>query len=217
MEFDFRFALDILPDLLRGAVVTIEATLGGFLVALAGGLVLAIGRRSRARLVKAACSGFTEFMRNTPLLVQLYFTFYGLPLFGVTVSAMATGILGLGAYYSAYIAEVYRAGIEGVPQGQWEAARSLDLPIARTWMRIILPQAVPPMLPVLGNYLISMFKDTPLLATITIPEMFNAAEQIAGTTYRYNEPYTLLALLFLAMSYPSSLLFRRLDKRSRAG
>jgi polar amino acid transport system permease protein len=216
MEFDFGFARDILPDLLRGALVTIEATFGGFLVALAGGLILAAGRRSRSRLARAACAGFTEFVRNTPLLVQLYFTFYGLPLFGLSVSAMATGVLGLGAYYSAYIAEVYRAGIDGVPVGQWEAARSLDMSVPRTWIRIILPQAVPPILPVLGNYLISMFKDTPLLATITIPEMFNAAEQVAGSTYRYNEPYTLLALIFLVMAYPSSLLFRRLERRSRA-
>jgi len=213
MEFDVGFAREILPDLMRGAVVTIEATLGGFCVALVGGLILAIGRRSHHRLFTGLCSGFIEFARNTPLLVQLYFAFYGLPLFGIAVSAMTTGILGLGVYYSAYISEVYRAGIDAVPRGQWEAARSLDLPLADTWRGIILPQAIPPMLPVLGNYLISMFKDTPLLATITIPEMFNAAEQIAGTTYRYNEPYTLLALIFLAMSYPSSLLFRQLEKR----
>jgi polar amino acid transport system permease protein len=213
MEFDVGFAWDILPDLLRGAIVTAEATLGGFLVALVLGLVLAISRRSRHRWFARLAGGFVEFMRNSPLLVQLYFIFYGLPFFGLVLSAMTTGILGLGFYYSAYIAEVYRAGIEAVSPGQWEAARSLDLSPSRTWWRIILPQAVPPMLPVLGNYLISMFKDTPLLATITIPEMFNAAEQVAGTTYRYNEPYTLLALIFLALSYPSSLVFRRLERR----
>lgn len=215
MEFDAGFAIEILPDLLRGAVVTLEATLGGFVAALAGGLIVALGRRSRNPWIVGAFTSFTEFFRNTPLLVQLYFLFYGLPLFGPTLSAMTTGILGLGCYYSAYIAEVYRAGIDGVPRGQWEAARALDLPLGDTWRRIILPQAVPPMTPVLGNYLISMFKDTPLLATITIPEMFNAAQQVAGSTYRYNEPYTLLALIFLAMSYPASLLVRLLERRWR--
>jgi polar amino acid transport system permease protein len=215
MEFDLGFAAEILPDLLRGAVVTLEATLGGFAAALVGGLVLALGRRSHNPWLTGVCASFAEFFRNTPLLVQLYFLFYGLPLFGLTLSAMTTGVLGLGLYYSAYIAEVYRAGIDGVPRGQWEAARALDLPAIDTWRRIILPQAVPPMTPVLGNYVISMFKDTPLLATITIPEMFNAAEQVAGSTYRYNEPYTLLALIFLAMSYPASLLVRLLERRWR--
>ena len=118
-------------------------------------------------------------------------------------------------FRSSYIAEVYRAGIEAVPRGQWEAARSLEMPTWQTWMRIVLPQAIPPMGPVLGNYLIGMFKDTPLLAIITIPELFNAAMQVAGSTYRYNEPYTLVALIFVAMSYPASLLVRLLEKRYR--
>ena len=132
---------------------------------------------------------------------------------GITFGALTTGILALGLNYSAYIAEVYRAGIDGVPQGQWEAARALDFSPAQTWTRVILPQALPPMLPVLGNYLIGMFKDSPLLATITVPEMFAAAEHIAGETYRYNEPYTLVGLIFLCLSYPASLAVRQLEKR----
>jgi polar amino acid transport system permease protein len=214
MDFDVNFALSILPDLLRGALVTVEATIGGFLLSLLGGLVLAIGRRTR---LAGACAAYIEFMRNTPLLVQLYFIFYVLPFAGLTLGAMATGVIGLGLNYSAYMAEVYRAGIEGVPRGQWEAARSVGLSGWDTWTRIVLPQAVRPVVPVLGNYLIGMFKDTPLLAIITIPEMFNAAIQVAGSTYRYNEPYTLVALIFLAMSYPASLLVRRLEKHMSRG
>lgn len=210
MEFDPGFALSILPDLLRGAAVTILATLGGFIVALVGGLVLALARRSRAAPLAVA---YTEFMRDTPLLVQIYFVFYVLPFLGVTLGAMSSGILALGLNYSAYIAEVYRAGIDSVPAGQWEAARSLGLASRTIWAHVVLPQAMRPIVPVLGNYAIGMFKDTPLLATITIPEMFNSAMQIAGTTYRYNEPYTLVALLFLAMSYPAALLVRVLERR----
>jgi polar amino acid transport system permease protein len=210
MQFDLSFALSILPDLLRGAIVTFEATLGGFALSLLGGLILAVGRRSA---LAGACAAYIEFMRNTPLLVQLYFIFYVLPLAGLTLGAMTTGIVALGLNYSAYIAEVYRAGIDGVPRGQWEAARSLSFSRWDSWVRIVLPQAIPPMMPVMGNYLIGMFKDTPLLATITIPEMFNAAMQVAGSTYRYNEPYTLVALIFLAMSYPASLLVRGLERR----
>ena len=213
MEFDWKFAAEILPDLLRGAIITVEATIGGFLVALVLGLVLAVGRRNKVS--NWFCAGYVEFMRNTPMLVQLYFLFYVLPLYGIRFGALETGILGLGLYYSAYIAEVYRAGIDAVPRGQWEAAHSLEMPAWQTWTRIILPQAIPPMGPVLGNSLIGMFKETPLLAVITVPELFNATMQVAGLTYRYNEPYTMVALIFLAMSYPAALLVRLFEKRYR--
>jgi polar amino acid transport system permease protein len=213
MKFDLSFALEIMPALLRGAIVTAEATFGGMALALVGGLVLALGRRSQLPGVSRLAASYVLFMRNTPLLVQIYFLFYVLPFAGITFGALTTGILALGLNYSAYIAEVYRAGIDGVPQGQWEAARALDFSPAQTWTRVILPQALPPMLPVLGNYLIGMFKDSPLLATITVPEMFAAAEHIAGETYRYNEPYTLVGLIFLCLSYPASLAVRQLEKR----
>jgi polar amino acid transport system permease protein len=213
VKFDLSFALEIMPALLRGAIVTAEATFGGMALALVGGLVLALGRRSKLPGLSRLSAGYVLFMRNTPLLVQIYFLFYVLPFAGITFGALTTGILALGLNYSAYIAEVYRAGIDGVPPGQWEAARALDFSPAQTWTRVILPQALPPMLPVLGNYLIGMFKDSPLLATITVPEMFAAAEHIAGETYRYNEPYTLVGLIFLCLSYPASLAVRQLEKR----
>jgi len=213
MDFDAGFALQILPTLLRGAATTFEATLGGFAIALAGGLVLAVGRRTR---FNPLCAAYIEFMRNTPLLVQLYFLFYAVPLAGPRFGALETGVLGLGLNYSAYISEAYRAGIEAVPRGQWEAARTLDFSSRDMWLRIVLPQAIPPVVPVLGNYLIGMFKDTPLLATITIPELFGAAMHIAGTTYRYNEPYALVAVIFLAMSYPASLVVRWQERRMKA-
>jgi polar amino acid transport system permease protein len=213
MKFDLSFAIEILPALLRGAIVTAEATFGGMALALLGGLVLALGRRSKIPGLPRLSASYVLFMRNTPLLVQIYFLFYVLPFAGITFGALTTGILALGLNYSAYIAEVYRAGIDGVPQGQWEAARALDFSPGQTWTRVILPQALPPMLPVLGNYLIGMFKDSPLLATITVPEMFAAAEHIAGETYRYNEPYTLVGLIFLCLSYPASLAVRQLEKR----
>ena len=215
MDFDFAFAVQILPDLLRGAVVTIEIIGAGFAVALLGGLLLALGRGAPSLPLRAACEAYVTFVRNTPLLVQIYFLFFVLPLWGVTLPPFMTGILALGLNYSAYLAEVYRSGIDNVPRGQWEAALALDIPVRATWTDIVLPQAIPPMIPVFGNYLIGMFKDTPLLAVITVPEMMQAVQQITGTTYRYTEPYTLLALLFLAMSLPVSLLFRLLERRGR--
>ena len=213
MTFDFHLAIQILPLLLKGLVVTIEATIAGFVAALAGGLILALAYRAGSKVIQIVSRTLVEFIRNTPLLVQLYFLFYGLPLLGIRFSAFISGVMGLGIYYSAYIAEVYRGGIDAVPHGQWEAAQSLGFSRAQTWRCIILPQAVPPVIPVLGNYLIGMFKETPLLAMITIPELLSAARQVTGMTYRYTEPYTMVALIFLTISYSTSLLFRRLERK----
>ena len=214
MNFDYAFAWSIVPELFQGLLVTIEVVVLGFLLAVLTGLVLAIAQRSAIAIIRRASSGYLSFFRNTPLMVQLYVLFFALPLAGITLPALSTGVIGLGLYYGAYIAEAFRGAIEGVPKGQWEAARALDFDAATTWQRIVLPQALKPMLPVLGNYLIGMFKETPLLAVITIPELFQAAKQIAGMTYRYNEPYTVMALMFLAISVPTSLLFKYVERRS---
>ncbi|MBN9256262.1 MULTISPECIES: ectoine/hydroxyectoine ABC transporter permease subunit EhuD [unclassified Mesorhizobium] len=211
MSFDFGFALSILPILLRGAVLTVLATFGGFAGALVGGAIVAAMQRSDVKALRFIAIGFVYVIRNTPLLVQLYFVFYVLPSFGITIGALAAGILGLSLHYSAFIAEVYRAGIGAVPVGQFEAADALGLRTLQKWALVIAPQALKPILPVLGNYLIGMFKETPILATITVIELFGAAQDVAGKTYRYNEPYTLVALIFLAISIPCSLLVRRLD------
>jgi polar amino acid transport system permease protein len=213
MNFDYAFAWSILPDLFQGLLVTLQVVVLGFVMAVGVGLVLAIVQRSNNPWLQRLSSSYLSFFRHTPLMVQLYVLFFALPLAGVTLPAISTGVIGLGLYYGAYIAEAYRGAIEGVPAGQWEAARALDFDTATTWQRIILPQALKPMLPVLGNYLIGMFKETPLLAVITIPELFQATKQIAGMTYRYNEPYTVMALMFLAISLPTSLLFKFLERR----
>jgi len=216
MDFDIAFAWSITPELLSGLWVTVQVVVLGFVLAVVAGLLLAIAQRSPLPLVRAACAGYLSFFRSTPLMVQLYVLFFALPLAGLTLPAFATGVIGLGLYYAAYIAEAFRGAIDDVPAGQWEAARALDFEPATTWRRLILPQAVKPLLPVLGNYLIGMFKETPLLAVITIPELFQAAKQVAGMTYRYNEPYTLMALMFLAISVPTSLLFKYLEHRRHA-
>jgi polar amino acid transport system permease protein len=211
MTFSFQYVLQILPLLLLGAEVTFEATLGGMAFALVGGLILAVARMSPSRPLSRAAVAYIEFVRSTPLLIQLFFLFYVLPAFGITMSSLLTGILGLGLHYSTYTAEVYRSGIEGVPRGQWEAAVALNLPPFQTWTRVILPQAIPPIIPVLGNYLIGMFKDTPLLATITVRELLGAALNAAGESFRYLEPISLVGAIFFVLSYPSALLIRRLE------
>jgi polar amino acid transport system permease protein len=210
--FDFDFLIKILPELMRGLVVTIEATLGGYALALIVGLALELGRRSHHSSIRRACNGYIAFMRCTPLLVQLYFAFYVLPSFGVRFNALTTGILCLGLHIGAYIAEVYRAGIDSVSEGQWEAAAALGLKPLAIWSRVILPQALPPMIPPLGNFLIGLFKETPLLAAITVIDVFGAANNIAGQTYRYNEPYTAAAIILLGVSLAAVAAVRRLER-----
>jgi len=211
--FDLAFAISILPALLKGLQVTVIATFGGFAVALlAGGVVEAL-RRSGVRVVRQVAHGYVAFFRCTPLLVQLYFVFYVLPGYGIRFSALTTGILCLGLHVGAYIAEVYRGAIDAIPVGQWDAARSLGLRRYAIWRTVIAPQALPVALPPLGNYFIGLFKETPLLAAITVIDLFGAANGIAGRTYRYNEPYTLVALILLAISLLAAWGLRRLEKR----
>jgi polar amino acid transport system permease protein len=211
--FDFTYALSVLPALLKGMTVTLRYTLSGMLLAAILGLGLALSRRSELKWVSRPTGWFIEFIRSTPFLVQLYFIFFVLPSVGISLSPFLAGLLGLGLHYSAYTAEVYRAGIEAVPRGQWEAAISLNFSRRHTWTSVILPQAVPPMIPALGNYLIAMFKETPQLAAITVVEMLSVAKIEASHTFRYMEPFTLVGLLFLVLSYPSSRIVRRLEKR----
>lgn len=211
--FSFEFLIRILPDLMRGLVVTVQATFGGFALALVVGLLLALGRRSGIKPLRLFCDGYIAFMRCTPLLVQLYFVFYVLPSYGIRFPALFTGILCLGLHIGAYIAEVYRAGIEAVPVGQWEAAKALGLKPTPLWLRVILPQALPPMIPPLGNFLIGLFKETPLLAAITVVDIFGAANNVAGLTYRYNEPYTAVAVILLSVSLVAAYFVRKLERR----
>jgi polar amino acid transport system permease protein len=213
MIWDWHFAWHILPTLLRGLRVTVEATLLGYLLALVLGLVWAVLRRSRSVVVGQVVRWVVEFIRSTPLLVQLFFLFFALPSLGVQFSALVTGVLGLGLHYSSYISEVYRAGIADVPRGQWEAATALNLPRHRVWLGVVLPQAVRKVIPTLGNYLIAMFKDSPLLLAITVPEMLHQAYDIGAHSLRFLEPMTIVGVLFVIVSVLSSILLRRLEAR----
>ncbi|KRB29678.1 ectoine/hydroxyectoine ABC transporter permease subunit EhuD [Mesorhizobium sp. Root172] len=215
MTFDLAYALQILPRLLEGALVTIQATLGGMAFAVIGGLLLVIARLSRFAIVRYPAAFFVEFVRSTPLVIQLFLVFYVFPRYGVVLSPFVAGVLALGLHYSCYTSEVYRAGIAAVPKGQWEAAVALNFSLSRTWLRIILPQAVRSSVPVLGNYLIAMFKETPVLFTISVHELLFAALSEATQSYRYYEPITLVGLIFLVISLVSSVAVRRLEKLAR--
>lgn len=211
MRFDWSFALDILPVLAKAAIVTVQATLIGYALALSVGLVLALMRRSPAKWLSWPAAGFIEFVRSTPLLVQLYFMYFVLPDFGIAMSALTTGILGLGLHYAAYTAEVYRAGLESIPKGQWEAAAAGGLSKFRTYQKIIVPQAIPPVAPALGNYFVAMFKETPLLSAIAVVELMQRAKIVGSETFRYLEPITLVGFFFLALSLLAAWTVRRAE------
>ncbi|TNC22107.1 ectoine/hydroxyectoine ABC transporter permease subunit EhuD [Amycolatopsis alkalitolerans] len=213
MNWDWENARDSIPLLLQGLVVTVELTLLGSLVSYVLGLVFALLRRSRIPVVSQLVFLIVEVVRSTPLLIQIFVIFYLLPEVGVRFSAFLTGIVALGLHYATYTSEIYRAGIEAVPKGQWEASTALSLPRTRVWTGIILPQAIPRVLPALGNYMISMFKETPLLLSIGVLDVLNQAKEQGATTFRVIEPYTLAGLLFLLISFPSSILVRRLERR----
>lgn len=214
MVWDWDYTLrEVLPKLLGVLHVTIGATVAGFLLALVLGLIFALVRRSKNRILAGLAGGAVEFIRLTPLLVQLYFIYFVMPEIGLILSAFAAGALGLGIHYAAYVSEVYRAGIESVSKGQWEAATALNFSKRQMWQSIILPQAIRPIVPVLGNYLIVMFKETPYLSAIGLMEMVGAAKEIGAETFRYMEPMTLVGIFFLILSYAASLLVKRAERK----
>ena len=153
-----------------------------------------------------------EFIRSTPLLIQLFFVYFVLPQFGITLSAWVCGMITIGLHFGTYLSEVYRGALEGVPKTQWEACRALNFSTIYTYRKIVLPQAFPIAIPGMGNYLVGIFKDTPLLSTIGVAELFHAATAVGGYHYRYLEPYTIVGLIFLTLSIPAAMWIRKIEK-----
>lgn len=208
---NWAFAASILPILLAGMWVTIQATVLGFFLALVLGLVWAALKAAPLKIISWPAVVITEFLRDTPLLIQLFFLYYVLPEFGIVLPAFMTGALALGLQYSAYTSEVYRAGLEAVAKGQHEAARALNLSGLRTFSHIILPQAVPRIVPAMGNYLVSIMKDVPLLSVVTVLEMLSVARIIGDRTFNYLIPLSMVGGLYLIMTLVASAGVRLLD------
>ncbi|MFD7058567.1 ectoine/hydroxyectoine ABC transporter permease subunit EhuD [Streptomyces sp. NPDC059906] len=213
MKWDWSAVSDFMPHFWDGLLVTLQILVLGSLVSFGLGLVWALLMRVPSRWVTWPVGVVTEFVRNTPLLVQLFFLFYVLPEWNITFSALTTGVVAIGLHYSTYTMQVYRAGIEGVPVGQWEAATALNLPMRRTWTAVILPQAIRRVTPALGNYVISMLKDTPLLMAITVLEMLGEARLFSQQNFQFTEPLTVIGVAFIIISYLASLALRALERR----
>ena len=213
MAFRWDFAYEILPKLLWATVNTILAAGIGYLIAVIIGLLFLLGQRTSFKILNMLVREIVEFIRSTPLLIQLFFVYFVLPQFGITLSAWVCGMLTIGLHFGTYLCEVYRGALEGVPMTQWEACKALNFSSLYTYRRIILPQAFPIAIPGMGNYLVGIFKDTPLLSTIGVAELFHAATAVGGYNYRYLEPYTMVGVIFLVLSIPAAIWVRRLEKR----
>jgi polar amino acid transport system permease protein len=211
MIWDWSFAFEILPVLAQAAVVTVQATVLGFLIAATLGLVLA-GTRLAFPATALPISILVELIRSTPLLIQIFFVYFVFPKWGLVIDAFTAGVIAIGIHYAAYCSEVYRAGFDNVARGQWEASTALNLSTWTTFRDIIIPQAIPPVVPALGNYLVALFKETPLLSAIAVLELMQTAKIIGSQTFRYTEPITLVGVFFLVMSLAAAALIRVVER-----
>ena len=210
-EWRWDFAIEILPQMLMATLNTIMAAGIGYTIATIVGLLFLLGQRTRFKIVNIINREIVEFIRSTPLLIQLFFVYFVLPQFGITLSAWVCGMITIGLHFGTYLSEVYRGALEGVPKTQWEACRALNFTTFYTYRRIVLPQAFPIAIPGMGNYLVGIFKDTPLLSTIGVAELFHAATAVGGYHYRYLEPYTIVGIIFLILSVPAAMGIRKLE------
>jgi polar amino acid transport system permease protein len=212
MQFDFAFAWEVLPRLLAAIWTTIWISVVASTLAAIFGLGWELLRRSGPRV--GYCVQFIiDAIRSIPILAQLYFLFFVLPTYGVTLSAYTVGIFSLAFYYSSYLAEVFRAGLDAINKGQIEAAKALGLGRIITLTHIILPQVLRQIAAPIGNHFVSLLKSTPYLGVLAVPEMLGAALEIASDTFRYAEPMVVLGVLFLSLALIITWFVRLLEAR----
>ncbi len=205
------------PMLLKGALITVAISTTSMMLAVALGLFLTLARLYGSPLLRGSATGYIEVYRGTPLLIQLYILYYGLPNIGISLSPLLAAFLGLGMNYAAYESELYRAGISAIPKGQMEAALSLGMTKTLAVRRIVLPQAIRIALPGVTNDFIALFKDSSLVSIIAMVELTKTYNILAASTLRFFELGLIAALLYFMMSYPLSLLARRLEARMKQG
>lgn len=216
MNWKWDLFFDSFPIIVKGLNVTISLTIICYIVSLLLGFVWVFFQRQPIKPLKWLMGWVMEFIRSTPPLVQLFFLYYAwptIPYIGVTLEPFTCAIIGLGLHMSTYIGEVYRSGIESIDKGQWEAATALNFTTGQKWKKIILPQAIPPIIPMLGNYFIILFKEVPLASTVGVLGILALANNYGAAHFRYLEAITVVALLFLILSYPSSLIINWIEKK----
>ncbi|MGE5701304.1 MAG: ectoine/hydroxyectoine ABC transporter permease subunit EhuC [Clostridia bacterium] len=213
---DFQLIIDSIPILLQGAWITVSVTVLSMALGLVLGMVAALGKLSNMAVVRWLATQYIDIIRGTPLLVQLFLIYYGLPQFGITIEPFPSAVLGLGINTGAYVAEVIRSGIQAVDKGQREAASALGLSPAQTMRLIILPQAFKIIIPPLGNQFIMLIKDSSLVSTITLVELTRTAQRIISTTYKPIELYIAAAAMYYIISLLATKLLNKLERKVRA-
>ncbi|RWE05701.1 MAG: ABC transporter permease subunit [Mesorhizobium sp.] len=211
MSFDFAFALQIVPRVLQGIGNTILVAIFSFICATALGFFWEMLRRSH-RFMRPITQFIIDAIRSTPVLVQVYFLFFVLPYYGVKLPAMFVGIFGLSFYFSGYISEVFKAGIDAIPAGQSQAAQSLGIGWPDTMIFVVAPQMLRNVAAPLGAYSVSILLSTPLLAVLGVPEMLGSAFDVASETYRYAEPTFVSGVLFLLLDLVAVAFIGRLER-----
>jgi len=213
--------ISFLPDLMEGALVTISVSLLAYALALILGLIFGLARLSPYWPIRVIATIYVQFIRGTPLLLQLFFIYYVLPYAGIVLSPFASGVSGLALNYGAYMAEVFRSGIQAIAKGQREAGMSLGMSKRLLMRRIIMPQAFRIVLPAIGNFFVAIFKDSALVSVITMRDLMFTGELLAASTFQHFEIFALVALIYFGISYPAAKLVEyvehRLDVTRRPG
>lgn len=218
MNLDFSPVWADWGMLLQGACVTIEVTAAALVLGCLIGLLIGIGRLNpHNKILYGLCSAYLVFFRGTPLLVQLFIWFFGLPQFGLMLPAMLCGIIGLGMYSGAYVSEIVRGAIQSIHPGQSEAARSLGMSASQTMRKVILPQAIVRMIPPLGNEFIALIKNSALVSLLTIHDLMHEGQKIISVSYRSLEVYLVIALIYLVLTSATAGLLAVLEKRLKVG
>ena len=213
IEESLQLALDSAPFLLKGAYFTVFLSLGGMFFGLLIGFGLALMRLSAIKLLSWTARVYVSFFRGTPLLVQLFMIYYGLPQLGIELDPLPAALIGFSLNMAAYACEILRAAISSIDRGQWEAAASIGMTRGQAMRRAILPQAARTALPPLGNSFISLVKDTALAATIQVPELFRQAQLITARTFEIFTMYLAAALIYWVLASVLAHLQNRLEAR----
>jgi len=217
MTLDFTPVWQSWQSLATGALITIEVTASALGLGCVLGLLVGIGRlKPQRRVIFGICTAYLIFIRGTPLLVQLFLLFFGLPQFGILLPAFLCGVLGLGIYSGAYISEIVRGSIQSIDAGQMEAARSLGMSYRLAMRKVILPQAFVRMIPPLGNEFIALIKNSALVSLLTIDDVMHEGEKIISVSYRSLETYLVIAFIYLILTSATSFVLRRTERSLRA-
>lgn len=208
--------LKTLPILLKGSIMTIELTVITVILGSILGIIFALFKLSKNKIIYSLASFYIWIFRGTPLLLQLFFFYYGLPMLGIELNPMSAAVIGLGLNCGAYMAEIIRGGIISIDKGQFEATKALGFSYIQSMRRVILPQAYRRLIPPVGNMFIGTLKDTSLVSSIAMVELMRSAQQMYATTFKPIEIFTSAACIYLIMTTIFTGVFSILEKKLSA-